>query len=160
MYRIRIVISLGLLFCIPAIQAQTLNFNLTGTITPGVCQFTVADVDLGTYSAALFTGSYSTTAVDVPVTIQRCDPLVTAVRMDVSGEADAADSNLFKGVAGIGIDLRSALNGVIRPAGTRVNYNPNTGGGTYTFKAKFKQSAATVAAGTVKAPITITVTYN
>ena len=161
MYRIRIIASLGLLLFMSATQAQSpLTFNLTGTITPGVCRFTVPDVDLGTYSATLFTGSYATAPVNVPVTIQQCDPLVTAVHMTASGVADATDSTLFKGVDGIGIELRSALGNLIRPAGAVVNFTPVAGGGTYTFKAKFKQSAATVAAGTVTRPITINITYN
>lgn len=31
--------------------ATTTNFNVTGTILPGVCRIAVADVDLGTYQA-------------------------------------------------------------------------------------------------------------
>ena len=37
---------------------------------------------------------------------------------------------------------------------------PVGGGGTYTFRARFRQSKATVAAGTVNLPVVITVTYS
>ena len=161
MYRIRIIIALGLMLCLSAVQAQTVNFNLTGTITPGVCRFAVADRDLGTYASTLFTGSYTTPFVDVPVTSQGCDPLVTLVHMRVTGTADAVNANLFRGVTGIGIELRrkSPATAVV-PAGTTVDFTPVASGGTYLFEARFRQSAATVAAGTVSAPVTINITYN
>jgi len=162
MYRIRIIALLGLLLFMSAVQAQSpLSFNLTGTITPGACQITVPDVNLGTYLATQFTGNYATTPVNVPVTIQQCGPLVTRVRMTFSGVADANNSNLFKGVDGIGIELLSAIGNTINPAGTTpVDFTPVSGGGTYTFRARFRQSKATVAAGTVNLPVVITVTYS
>jgi len=161
MNRIRILIPLGLLLCMSAIQAQTVNFNLTGTITPGVCRFTANNVDLGTYASTLFTGSYVTPFVDVPVTSQGCDPLVTSVHMRVTGTADVANAALFRGVTGIGIELqrKSPVLAVV-PAGTNVDFTPVASGGTYLFQARFSQSAPTVAAGTVSSPVTINITYN
>ncbi|WP_250633758.1 fimbrial protein [Pinirhizobacter soli] len=162
MNRIRIIASLGLLLCTSAIQAQTLNFNLTGTITPGVCRFTTADVDLGTFATTSFTAIGSTTTfVDVPITSSGCDPLVTSIHMRVTGNADAANTNLFRGVTGIGIQLQRTTGAVaIVPAGTTLDFSPVTSGNTYNFRARFMRSATTMAAGSVSSPITINVTYN
>ncbi|WP_250625681.1 fimbrial protein [Pinirhizobacter soli] len=161
MYRIRIITLLGLLLCTSAIQAQTVNFNLTGTITPGVCRFTAANVDLGTFASTSFTGSTTTPFVDVPITSTGCDPLVTLVHMRVTGTADLANGNLFRGVTGIGIELRRKTPATaVRPAGTIVDFTPVASGSTYLFEARFSQSAPTVAAGTVTAPVTINITYN
>lgn len=146
--------------CAFALHAQTLTFNLTGTILPGTCRWSVSDVDLGTYNATAFTGSYTTSWVDVPVQSSGCDPLVTRVLMKVTGNADVANVALFRGIAGIGIELQTKSAGTaIVPAGTTVNWNAITGGASYMFQARFKQSAATVASGTVRSPVTINITY-
>lgn len=161
MNRIRFIIPLGLLFCISAIQAQTVNFNLTGTITPGVCRFTANDVDLGTYASTFFTAVGTTTNfVDVPITSSGCDPLVTSIHMRVTGTPDSDNTALFRGVAGVGIELQRWAGAVpIVPAGTTVDFSPVANGGTYRFQARFKRSA-TVTAGAVSSPVTINVTYN
>jgi len=161
MNRIRTIASLGLMLCMSAIQAQTVNFNLTGTITPGVCRFTANDVDLGTYASTVFTAVGTTTNfVDVPITSQGCDPLVTSIHMRVTGTPDVANAALFRGVAGVGIQLqrKSPVLAVV-PAGTTVDFNPAANGATYLFQARFQRSA-TVSAGTVSSPITINFTYN
>lgn len=144
-----------------ASHAQSLGFNLTGTILPGACRFTVADVDLGTYSATQFTGAFTTPFVDVPVTSTGCDPLITTVHMRVTGTADTANAALFRGLAGVGVELqRKSPVLAIVPAGTNVDFSPVASGGSYMFQARFKQSAAGVAAGRVTSPVTIAITYN
>lgn len=142
-------------------HAQSLNFNLTGTILPGTCAFTVNDVDLGTYLSTLFTGSYVTAFVDVPVQSTKCDALVTTIHMKVSGTADTANAALFKGLAGVGIELQKKTGGTaIVPAGTTVDFTASQSAATYLLQARFKQSASTVGAGTVKSPVTLQFTYN
>ena len=161
MYQIRIIALLGLLLCTSAVQAQTVNFNLTGTITPGVCRFTANDVDLGTYASTFFTAvGTSTSFVDVPITSQGCDPLVTSIHMRVTGTPDITNSALFRGVAGVGIELqrKNPVLAVV-PAGTTVDFNPAASGATYLFQARFQRSN-TVAAGAVSSPVTINITYN
>ncbi|MFC4761899.1 fimbrial protein [Dyella koreensis] len=155
------VLAVGLLACAASVQAQSVTFNVTGTITPGVCVFTANDVDLGTYSATTFTGSTTTGWVDVPIRSTRCDPLVTVVHMRVTGTADAADAALFRGVSGIGVELQQKISGTpIVPAGTTVNFTTVPGAASYMLQGRFKQSAPTVAAGTVRSPVTIQFTYN
>lgn len=155
------LVAFGLIAGAASAQAQSVTFNLTGTITPGVCVFSANDVDLGTYSATLFTGSYTTNFVDVPITSTRCDPLVTSIHMRVTGTADTANAALFRGVTGIGVELRQkTTNAAIVPAGSTVNFNAVAGAATYFLEARFRQSAPTVAAGTVRSPVTIQFTYN
>ncbi len=138
--------------------ATTTNFNVTGTILPGVCRIAVADVDLGTYQATQFTGAFSTPFQAVNVVVSQCDPLVTRVGLRFTGSADSNDATLFQGVAGIGIELQRTSNGTRLPPGGLAQMT--TAAGTHAFRARFMQSAATVAAGTVSRPITVSMTYN
>lgn len=154
-----------LLVAIPAANAQSVNFNLTGTILPGTCSVSIPNVDLGTWQATLFTGvgSTPTTPVNVPITISGCAPLITRVNIALSGTPDAANATLFRGLPGIGIDIRSALNNSVIPDGStplRVMIPAGTGGATYTMSARFQQSAATMSYGSVNAPVVAAITYN
>lgn len=138
--------------------ATTTNFNVTGTILPGVCRIAVADVDLGTYQATQFSGAFSTPFQAVNVVVSQCDPLVTRVGLRFTGSADSNDATLFQGVAGIGIELQRTSNSTRVPPGSLAQMT--TAAGTHAFRARFMQSAATVAAGTVSRPITVSMTYN
>lgn len=142
-------------------NAQSLTFDLTGNILPGVCRFTVADVDLGTYYATEFT-SVGTTKnwVDFPIRSSGCDPLVTVIHMAVTGTPDATDAAYFRGVAGIGIEMQTSGSSAIRPSGTSLNYLPSAGPGNYGWRARFRQTGNIVAAGSVRSAVTIQVTYN
>ena len=156
-----LVLIAGLSLCAFAANAQTVNFNLTGNILPGVCRFTAADVDLGTYYATEFTAIGTTkTLVDVPISSTGCDPLVTVIHMNVSGTADAANANYFRGVAGIGIEMQTPAAAAIRPSGTMLNYTAVAGANNYMMRARFRQTAAVVASGAVRSAVTIQVTYN
>lgn len=155
------MLAVALLAGASASHAQSLNFNLTGTILPGTCSFTANDVDLGTYLATLFTGSYVTPFVDVPITSTNCAALVTTIHMAVSGTADTANAAYFRGIAGVGIELQQKTGSkAIVPAGTTVDFAPVRPTGTYLLQARFHQSAATVASGTVRSPVTVNFTYN
>lgn len=138
--------------------ATTTNFNVTGTILPGVCRIAVADVDLGTYQATQFSGAFSTPFQAVNVVVSQCDPLVARVGLHFNGVADSNDATLFQGVVGIGIELQRTSSGArLRPGGWT---QMATAAGTHAFRARFVQSAATVSAGAVSRPITVTMTYN
>ncbi|WP_312400413.1 fimbrial protein [Stenotrophomonas indicatrix] len=143
---------------VSAQTATTTNFNVTGTILPGVCRIAVADVDLGTYQATQFTGAFNTPFQAVNVVVSQCDPLVTRVGLRFTGSADSNDATLFQGVAGIGIELQRTSTGSRLPPGGLSQMS--TAAGTHVFRARFMQSAATVAAGTVSRPITVSMTYN
>lgn len=157
----RLLALLGLSLAAANVGAQTLSFNLTGNILPGVCRFSASDVDLGTFYATEFTSIGTTKAwVNVPISSSGCDPLVTVIHMGISGTADVADANQFRGLAGIGIELQSGVGTAIRPVGTNINFAAAGGAANYMLRARFRQTAAVVAAGNVRSPITIQVTYN
>ena len=151
---------LATLLALPsAAFAQTIaHFNVTGTILPGVCRIAVADVDLGTYQATQFTGAFSTPFQPIEVRVSQCDPLVTRIGLRFTGSADSNDATLFQGVAGIGIELQRTSNSTRLPPGGWTQMD--TAAGTHAFRARFVQSAATVSAGTVSRPITVSMTYN
>lgn len=156
-----LVIVSGLSLCAFAASAQTVTFNLTGNILPGVCRFTAGDVDLGTFYATDFTAVGTTKAlINVPISSTGCDPLVSVIHMNVSGVADAVDPNHFRGVAGIGIEMQTVAGTAIRPSGTNVNFNAVAGASNYMLRARFRQTAAAVTSGAVRSAITIQVTYN
>ncbi|MEG2802903.1 fimbrial protein [Stenotrophomonas sp.] len=155
-------LALAAIFLMPptasAQTTTTTNFNVTGTILPGVCRIAVADVDLGTYQATQFTGAFTTPFQAVSVVVSQCDPLVSRVGLRFAGTADGADATLFQGVAGIGIELQRTATGTrLAPGGLA---QMTTAAGTHAFRVRFVQSAATVAAGTVNRPITVSMTYN
>ena len=141
-----------------AAAQSTADFLVTGTILPGVCRIAIDDVDLGTYRATQFTGAYVTPFVPVNVVVSQCDPLVTRVALRFDGATDAADTSLFQGVAGIGIELQETDSGQRVSPGMTVQRA--TAAGSHPFRARFAQSASTVAAGQASRPNTVTMTYN
>ncbi|WP_414491804.1 fimbrial protein [Stenotrophomonas maltophilia] len=157
---LRALVLISALFTGHAMAQETVNFNLTATILPGVCRVSAANVDLGTYYATQFTGTGTTLGwVSVPITVNNCDPLITRVALRISGTADASSAAYFRGVTGIGIELqRETSLAAIVPAGTTVQYA--TANGTYTLRARLRQTAASVVAGNVSSPITVAMTYN
>lgn len=158
---IRPLLSLSLLLCAATVHAQDSQaFTMSGEILPGVCKVAFPDVDLGSHQASLFTGSYATAYVDFSGTVSDCDAQVLRVAMTFNGAADSSNASLFQGVPGVGIELVrvvGAVNVPIQP-GARTQYT--TAAGVYPFRARFRQSAATVGAGRVTRPITVSLTYN
>ena len=156
--RIAAVVALGLGVSHAARAQTTTNFNVTGTILPGICRIAVADVDLGTYTATQFTGAFNTPYMPINVVVSQCDPLITRIALRFDGTADTANAALFAGVTGIGIELQNTATSTRVAPGTTVQRV--TAAGTHAFRARFMQSAATVAAGQASRPITVTMTYN
>lgn len=144
--------------CVHAQSVTTTTFNVTGTILPGVCRIAVADVDLGTYQSTQFTGAFNTPYQAVSVVVSQCDPQVTRIALRFDGTTDTADATLFQGVPGIGVELQLVTPATRIAPGTSTQLT--TAAGTYAFRARFMQSAATVAAGNVSRPITVRMTYN
>ncbi|WP_414491807.1 fimbrial protein [Stenotrophomonas maltophilia] len=150
----------SLLLCATA-TGQTINntdFNVTGEILPGVCRIAVADVDLGSYQATQFTGAFATPFQPIDVVVSQCDPLISRVNLRFDGAGDGSNVQLFQGVQGVGIELQWRGTGVrIVPGG---NIQMATAAGTHGFRARFLQSAPTVAAGKVTRPMTVSMTYD
>ncbi|AWH33325.1 MULTISPECIES: fimbrial protein [Stenotrophomonas] len=159
MHRSTVVLMLAL--ATANVQAQDSQpFSVSGEILPGACRVSFPDVDLGSHSATLFTGSFGTPYVDFNGTVSDCDPLVTRVAMTFDGSADADNAQLFQGVKGVGIELVRVVGStpVPIPPGSRTQYV--TAAGSYPFRARFLQSAASVGAGRVTRPITVSLSYN
>jgi len=157
----RPLLLLGLLCVAAGARAQdSQTFTASGEILPGVCKIAFPDVPLGSHPASLFTGSYGTPYIDFNGTVSDCDPLVLRVTMTFVGNADPDNAALFQGVPGVGIELVRAVGGLnvpIPPGGSTLFA---TATGIYPFRARFLQSAATVAAGRVTRPVTVSLTYN
>lgn len=135
-------------------------FTVSGEILPGACRISFPDVDLGSHQAKLFTGSYGTPYIDFSGTVSDCDPLVLRVAMSFDGAADVDNATLFLGTPGVGVEVvrvAGSLN-VPLPPGSKTQYA--TAQGTYPFRARLLQSAATVSAGRIQRPITVSLTYN
>ncbi|WP_414491805.1 fimbrial protein [Stenotrophomonas maltophilia] len=147
---------------LPGVAAaqESTAFNLTGRILPGVCRIAASDVDLGTFYATDFTGVGTTKPwITTSIQVSNCDPLITRVALSFSGTADTANANYFRGVAGIGIEMeRESPSTPVRPAGTTLQYA--TANGLYMVRARFRQTAATVAAGSVSSAVTVSMSYN
>lgn len=162
LHLIRFVFIAGLSLCASAVNAQTVNFDMTGKILPGICRFDIADVDLGTFYATEFTSIGTTTpTVTVRLSATGCDPLITEIHMYVTGTPDAADSKYFRGIAGIGIELFTYEGQTpIRPTGDSISYNASAGATNYLLNARFRQTATVVASGNVRSAVTIQLSYN
>ncbi|MET3654722.1 fimbrial protein [Dyella japonica] len=162
----------GLLAMASAVGAQSVTFNVTGTIQQGTCSFTIPDTDLGTYGAWTFTGMGYTApwTSDIPVAASGCTADINTIHMVFNGTPDATNSQLFKAIpvsgqgniSGVAIDLSTA-------SGTPARLVPNTGmtnwtlatvGNTYYIKARFYQTSASVTPGKMQTPITAQFTYN
>lgn len=158
---IRPILLMGLLCAAAGAQAQdSQTFTASGEILPGVCKIVFPDVDLGSHQASLFTGSYGTPYVDFNGTVSDCDPLVLRVAMTFVGNADPDNAALFQGVPGVGIELVRAVGGTNIPIAPGGSTQFVTAAGVYPFRARFLQSAASVSAGRVTRPVTVTLSYN
>nr|WP_199043650.1 hypothetical protein [Dyella sp. ASV24] len=165
-------IAIGLLSAASIASAQTVTFNLTGAITQGTCSFTIPDADIGSFGAWTFTGVgyFAAWSADIPITASNCTSDITTVHMTFNGAADTANSQFFQvapvagqgNISGVGIDLSTVTGGFNRvvPNITQINWNLASVGNTYSIKARFAQTLATVTPGQMKTPITVKFTYN
>ncbi len=145
-------------------------FHLAGSVQindgSGTCSFTVPDTDLGTYTAASFTGSTTKPWSDaIKVKIVSCSPGIDNIHMKFLGTPDANNSNYFApistsgNVTGIAIQLANSFMAPAIPGGT-LDWSRSVVGDSYNLRARFVQTLGNVTAGVVKTPITIQFTYN
>lgn len=144
----------------PASAADKKDFSVNGEILPGVCNVDFPPVELGSHSASLFTGDYETDFVDFIGTVSDCDPLVRRVAMRFEGLADKSNPSLFLGVDGVGIQLVRVASTIDVPIPPNSSSQFATAAGDYEFRARFKQSLKSVAAGRVQRTITVSLSYN
>lgn len=147
----------------PALS-QDLTVRFTGRFQPGTCNFSVPNVDLGSYQSNTFTGATVTPWRTVVVTSSNCSTDITTIHMRFSGTADSNNSNYFAirntTASGVAIEL---VNGGLRrvvPNVTTFDWSRAGIGVSYNLFARFVQTRPTLTAGSVSTPITITFTYN
>lgn len=146
--------------------AVDLTVRFTGRFLASTCAFTVADVDLGSYSATTFTGSTTTPLQNIVVRASSCTPDITTVHMAFFGTADTTVTSYFAArsvtgnVTGVGIELMNGSSQRVTPNVTRFDWPFATWGMNYNLFARFAQTRPSVTAGTVSTPITIQFTYN
>lgn len=148
--------------------AADLTLRFTGKFVTSTCAFSIADVNLGTYAAAKFTGSYSSPPTTVAIKASNCTPDISIVHMKFLGTTDPKNSNLFKAVStsgnvtGVGIQIQDgrAPPNVAIPNTAVIDWPISTVGLTFNVYAFFQQTASPVTPGVVKTPITVQFTYN
>lgn len=164
---LKTAIAAGLLCIASFAQAQT-TFNITGTITMGTCQIAVANTDVGTFNASLFTGSYQSGFKPITVAVSNCAPGITKVTLKPTGTADANNANYWSSkLPGAPFELRDPGGaGILPPSGLNnivINSPSMTGAPTnYTLQAQFHQTAV-LQSGSIgggSATVTLAATYN
>ncbi|BDU18634.1 hypothetical protein [Dyella sp. GSA-30] len=169
---LKLAVALGLLCAAPFAQAQSTVFNITGTITMGTCAIAVnngANVNVGSFNAALFTGSYTSGFVNFAVAVSNCAPGITKITLKPTGSADSNNSIYWSSrLPGAPFELRDAVTPFanLPPSGaTSIVINNPSSNGTPTIRvlqAQFHQTADLVATsiGAGSATVTLGVAYN
>ncbi|MET3654723.1 fimbrial protein [Dyella japonica] len=146
-------------------RASDLTIRFTGQFVTSTCAVSIPDIDLGTYPAAAFTGSYQTYWVWSTVAAPNCTPDITTIHMKFTGTPDSTNNQLFKvvpvagqgNIAGVAIELSTGT-ARITPNGT-IDWQLGVGSTSYPISARFSQTSA-VTPGVTKTPITVQFTYN
>ncbi|MBA0386492.1 type 1 fimbrial protein [Stenotrophomonas maltophilia] len=156
------VLLLGAL-ALPAL-GQDLTVRFTGRFQPGTCNFSVPNVDLGSYQANTFTGNTVTPWRQVTVTSSNCSSDITHIHMRFSGVADGNNSAYFAvrntTASGVAIELVNGASQRVTPNVTTFTWSRSGIGPSYNLFARFVQTRPTLTSGSVTTPITISFTYN
>jgi type 1 fimbria pilin len=171
---LKIAIATGALCIAPFAQAQTTTFNITGTITMGTCTIAVnsgANVDVGSFNASVFTGSYTSGYKNFNVAVSNCAPGITKITLKPTGTADQTPGGNVaywnSRLPGAPFELNDQTpNANLPPSGATsiVINNPSTNATPTNriLRAQFHQTAALVpgSIGAGSATVTLAVTYN
>lgn len=161
----RILLLLLLLSAAPLAQAADLTVRFTGRFQPGTCSFSAPDVDVGTFQAP----SFDTVPMPTPVsfTLRRtaCAAELLTLHVRLAGAVDATSADYFAvpstgGVRGIAIRISNPSNQVMRPNQPAFDWQTmGSADGGFVLRAGLVKTG-TVTAGSIRAPITVQVTYN
>lgn len=169
---LKTAMAAGLLCAVSWAHAQSTTFNVTGSITMGTCTIVVnngANVDVGSFNAAVFTGSYTSGFVDFNVAVSNCSPGITSVTLRPTGTADANNAIYWNSrLPGAPFELRDGVapNANLPPSGatTIVIASPSMSATptNRALQAQFHQTAALVptSIGAGSATVTLGVSYN
>lgn len=164
----KLAVAAGLVFIASAAQAQT-TFNVTGTITAGTCTIAVNNgtpVNVGTFNANLFTGSYQSGFIpNFNLTYSACAQGIQTLTLKLTGTADkttGGNANYWDStLPGAPFELKDAKANVsLPPSGaTLINIaNPGTSG-TYPLTAQFHQTGTLTKVGVGTTTVTVTASY-
>jgi len=160
---------LAVLCCLasaPALAAD-LTVRFTGRFLPGTCQFSVADIDLGTFDAPFFDTRRESPAVPFVLKRSNCTTDLRTLHVRFVGTADGTSADHFAiptagGVRGLAVRIQSQLGELYAP--NRPAFDWQTNGGAFGERAinalLIRTGATAVTAGTIRTPITVQVTYN
>jgi type 1 fimbria pilin len=159
----------GLLCVTSFAQAQSFNFNITGTITMGTCTISANNgkpVDVGTFNSNLFTGAFQSGFIpNFTIDYTNCGAGIKTLQLKLTGTADKTtggnvnywDSTL----PGAPFELKDAqANVTLPPTGATIITinNPGTSG-SYPLTAQFHQTGALITTGTGSTTVTVNATY-
>jgi type 1 fimbria pilin len=152
-------------------HAQSTTFHLSGTITPGTCQWSVASdadrtVALDPIQASALPASGATGFKTFSLTLNQCSPGLTSAEFAFSGTPDPRDPLRYQSsgtATGVAIELQSADGATIGANGTNnTRTTPITADQTsLNLRAAYwRLSGVAVSGGTVKSVATVTISYN
>ncbi|MEG0186614.1 MAG: fimbrial protein [Stenotrophomonas sp.] len=146
-------------------QAADLTLRFTGRFQPGTCQISVADVDVGTFDAPYFTANPQSPAVGFTLSRSGCGSDLRVLHIRMAGAADGSDPRYFAipaagGVRGLAVWLYTPAQQTLAPNQAGFDWlTSGTPAAGHLLYARLVRTG-TVSAGTLRAPVTVQVTYN
>ncbi|WP_267225495.1 fimbrial protein [Dyella silvae] len=152
-------------------HAQSTTFNVSGTISPSTCQWSVASdadrtVALDPIQASALPASGATGFKAFSLTLDQCDPGLSTATFSFSGTPDSRDPLRYKNsgtASGVAVELQSTDGLTIGANGANSTRTTAISAGTTSLPlraAYWRVSGASVSAGTVKSVATVSISYN
>jgi len=161
----RLLLAIAMLLSALPLQAADLTVRFSGRFQPGTCQFSVADVDVGTFEAPYFSSNPSSPAVSFVLNRSSCAADLRVLHVRLAGNADSSDARYFAvpangGVRGLAVHLYTSGRQTLAPNQPGFDwYTSGSAAGGYLLYAQLIRTG-TVTAGTLRTPVTVQVTYN
>lgn len=146
-------------------HAADLTLRFSGRFQPGTCQFSVADVDVGTFDAPYFTANPQSPAVSFTLNRSSCASDLRVLHVRMAGTADSSDARYFAvpasgGVRGLAVWLYTPAQQTLAPNQAGFDWLTNgTPAAGHLLNARLVRTG-TVTAGTIRTPVTVQITYN
>lgn len=151
-------------------HAQSVTFNVTGTIEPGTCEWVVGDNDkdisLDPIDISAFPASGGVNFKPFRLSLQNCTPDLSSVTFVFSGTSDANDPLRFANIGtagGVAIQLQSADGVTIAADGSNSSRTVpvTSGNATISLSAGYWRVAARpLSGGSVSAIALVSMTYH
>lgn len=164
MRAVLLLAALAALLPLPS-HAADLTLRFSGRFQPGTCQFSVADVDVGTFDATYFTANPQSPAVSFTLNRSSCASDLRVLHVRMAGTADSSDARYFAvpaggGVRGLAVWLYTPAQQTVAPNQPGFDwFTSGTPAAGHLLYARLVRTG-TVSAGTIHIPVTVQVTYN